>query len=325
MAGRRQKIGLVGVTALALLAGCSGGSTGQIGAIPFPPLNPNPVPPTPTPTPPATDFDTAEYQRSNAATSAQAIAAYRAGATGAGVIAAIIDSGVDSSSPEFVGRISSMSRDVAGSRSIDDEDGHGTEIAGILLAAKNNSGIHGVAFGATLLALRADRPGSCAETDGCGFSNTAIAAGFDVATSARARVINVSLGGGAASEALNAAVNRATSNGAVVVVSAGNDSSPSVDPLAAAMLAAAAPGTVIIAGSLDANNTIPDFSNRAGDAVRRQQHEAFREQLGAEVGPLRRRAGRRHLAEADPAVRLAAQLGAMGDDVAIDLRHPLRV
>ncbi len=260
---------LAGAAAMALLAGCGGGGGPQTNPAPQPGPTPSPSPaPTPTPTPaPAPNFDTTEYRRSNGAVAAQALAAYQAGATGANVIAAVIDSGVDGTNIEFAGRISPQSRDLTGNRGVGDDDGHGTEVSGILLAAKNDSGIQGVAFNTTLLSLRADTPGSCTGTDGCSFSTSAIAAGFDAATNARARVINLSLGGSPSTPTLDTAIARATGTGIVVVISAGNDAMAEVDPLARATLAAAAPGTVIVAGAVDANRVIADFSNRAGAAA----------------------------------------------------------
>ena len=255
------------VLAAGLLAGCGGGG-GGITSTPPPVVAPAPTPtPVPSPiSPVATNFDTGEYRRSNAVVSSQAIGAYRAGATGAGVVAAVIDSGVNPESAEFAGRISPLSRDLAGSRGITDEDGHGTAVSGTLLAARDNTGIHGVAFGATLLALRADTIGSCATEKGCSFNSVVIAQGFDVAAAAGARVVNVSLGGGSAPFSLRAAVARAASSGAVTVLSAGNDGNADVDPFAAS-LHAAAPGTVIVAGGLDDTRAIGSYSNRAGSAA----------------------------------------------------------
>jgi hypothetical protein len=249
---------------LSLLGACGGG--GGVNPIPTPAPAPTPTPvPTPTPTPtPTTNFDTAEFRRSNAVTASLAIGAYNAGATGANVTVAVIDSGVDATSLEFAGRISPLSRDAAGNRGVGDEDGHGTEVSGILLAARNNSGIHGVAFAATLLSIRADRPGSCATTEGCAYLSSAIASGIDTATTAGARVINLSLGGPSVNFAIASALGRATSSAAVVVISAGNDGKTEVDPFASSGVAAAAPGTVIVAGAIDEQRVIADFSNRAG-------------------------------------------------------------
>ena len=93
------------VMPMMLLAACGGSGGGSVASTPPPP--PAPVPPPPPP-PPTNVFNTAEYGRSGAAVQAQALAAYDAGASGAGVVAAVIDSGVDRTSAEFSGRISSF-------------------------------------------------------------------------------------------------------------------------------------------------------------------------------------------------------------------------
>src|SRR3546814_18591598 len=94
-----------------------------------------------------------------------AIAAYDAGATGSGITVAVIDSGIDTGSAEFSGRISAASRDMISSRnSLKDENGHGTAVSGIIAAARTASHIMGVAFTSPLLALRTDSPGTCAST-----------------------------------------------------------------------------------------------------------------------------------------------------------------
>lgn len=146
------------VLPLALLSACGGGGGGGgVESTPVPVAAPVAAPaptPAPRPPPPATvDYDTARYRRSNGAVQAQAIAAYAKNVTGAGVLVRVIDSGVNAQRPEFAGRISALSTDYAGSRTLGDEGGHGTAVSAVLLAAKNDSHIHGVAFGATLLAL----------------------------------------------------------------------------------------------------------------------------------------------------------------------------
>jgi subtilisin family serine protease len=263
------------VIPLLVLAACGGGAERGPAPLPAPTPAPAPAPspaPTPAPTPepapaPApTSFDTAEYRRSNGAVQASALAAYDAGASGAGVLAAVVDSGVNAFSPEFAGRVSPQSRDFAGVRGIADEDGHGTSISGILLAARNNSGIQGVAWGATLLALRVDSPGSCASTEGCSYGSSAIAQAIDFATVSGARVINLSLGGGSTTLALRSAAARAAAAGVVTVISAGNDAGAQIDALAAGLLAAG-PSTTLVVGAVDGNRQIADFSNRAGSAA----------------------------------------------------------
>lgn len=200
-----------------------------------------------------------------------ALAAYNVGATGAGVGMAIIDTGIDLQSGEFGARISPASRDVAGNATIDDEGGHGTAVAFTAAGRRNGAGTHGVAFDATLIVLRADRPGSCAtqatdDTDsGCRFGSGDLAVGVDAALAAGARVINMSLGGATMPQSLRAAIGRATAAGIVVVIAAGNDGTPNPDDFAAvAENAAVARDQVIVAGSIGASDAISSFSDKAG-------------------------------------------------------------
>ncbi|MBD3729529.1 MAG: S8 family serine peptidase [Sphingomonadales bacterium] len=197
------------------------------------------------------------------------------GYAGLGAIIAIVDSGIDSDSPEFAGRISPASADVAGARGIDNpDDDHGTNVALIAAAARDDTGVLGIAWQATILTLRADSPGTCADTSadgGCGFSDSDIAKGIDRAVANGAAVINISLGGSAPNSVVRQAVQRAAAAGVVVIVSAGNDGDStdvSVDPNNpdpfAAGLVDAGNGNVIIVGSVDAAGVFSDFSNRAG-------------------------------------------------------------
>ena len=273
------------LSALALsasLAGCGGDGGGPASTpapVPSPSASPTPSPtPTPTPTPttapgliPASTFQTAEYARSDGPVYHQAIPAWQTGASGAGVTVAIVDNGIDTANTEFSGRIAAASRDVAGSRSLTGPDDHGTQVALIAAAARNNSGIVGVAWGATVLMARADTPGTCGSAGGCSFDDADIAAGVDLAVSSGARVINLSLGGSGPTAVLTQAIARAASAGVVVIVAAGNEgasTTPGIDPNnpdpLATGLRQAGNGNVIIAGSIDAKGQISSFSNRAG-------------------------------------------------------------
>jgi hypothetical protein len=196
------------------------------------------------------------------------------------VTVGVVDSGFSNSSPEFAGRFHPLSTDVTGNgRGFDDNDAddHGTNVAAIILAARNDQNTVGVAWEATLLGLRADRPGSCTDMTveederGCRFSDTAIAAGIDRAVSAGARIVNLSLGGSAPSTVLRSAVARAAAAGIIIVVSAGNDGDSTEagvdpnnpDPFAIGLLQAA-PGAVLIVGASNETDTFGAFSNRAG-------------------------------------------------------------
>lgn len=281
-----HKVALTSSVVFALtLTACGGG--GGVNSTPSPAgsapqiFTPPPSPPPPPPPPPPTNFTTNEFMRSAGLGLHNAATAYRAGASGRGVTVGVIDSGIDPNSHEFVGRIHAQSGDVTGAgRPLGDDDGHGTEVTRVLAAAKDDRDVHGVAFNATILALRADQAGSCNtpatgdDSAACSFFDSAIAAGVNRAVDNGARVINISLGSASgASGLLRSAINRATVAGTVIVVSAGNegnDTAPAFDPnnpspFAQALLASGN-GLVIIATSVDDNNVISNFSNKAGVA-----------------------------------------------------------
>jgi hypothetical protein len=225
--------------------------------------------------PPVDPFDTAEFRRSDGPEFHGADAAWRDGTTGEGQIIAIVDSGIDSDSPEFEGRIHPLSQDVTGSnRGVDPEDDHGTNVALIAGGARNDAGVLGIAFDAQLLALRADMPGSCGEdtpqdpTLGCSFADADIARGIDIAIAAGAAVVNLSLGGSEASPVLRAALRRAADAGLVIVAAAGNAGlgSDEIDEFTASVLEAGG-ANVIIVGSVDDDGVISGFSNRAGQSA----------------------------------------------------------
>ncbi|MCB2072982.1 MAG: S8 family serine peptidase [Novosphingobium sp.] len=263
--------------ALALVSGCGGGG-GTTNSTPAPAPTPTPTPapapaPTPTPTPtPAAVFETDEYDFSDGPAYHGAIAAWQVGATGEGVAIGIVDTGIDTSNPEFEGRISAASADVAGNGTIDDEGGHGTMVALVAAAARDGFGVLGIAWEATIMALRADAPGSCASDDGCAFFDSDIAQGIDEAVQGGAKVINLSLGGSPPNQSVRNAVARAGAAGVVVIVAAGNDADsppPDTDPTQpdpfAVGLRQAGNGNVIIAGSVTPSDSLSSFSNPAGN------------------------------------------------------------
>ena len=272
MAARAPSQALAGWAAVllaGLLTAC--GDSGGTTSTPAPQASPTATAaPTPTPTPtatttPAAFFQTAEYARSDGPSFHNAITAWQQGANGTGVVIGVVDGGIDTTNPEFAGRISAGSGDVtgAGRALLNPDSDHGTDVALVAAAARDNAGVMGIAWNATLLMARADTAGSCATATGCAFDDIAIAAGLDRAVAGGAKVVNISLGGDPASATMLAAVTRAAAAGVVVVVSAGNDGTANPD-LFAANLRAAGNGNVIIAGSVDNTGTISTFSDRAG-------------------------------------------------------------
>lgn len=259
--------------ALALLAGCGGGGVNSTPAPTPTPTAPAPTPPpTPTPSGPAsyvapplpTDtigYDDAEFRRSDGPRFHGAPTAWVAGSTGQGTVIGIVDSGIQLGNSELAGRISPDSHDMFSARNtVEAESDHGTFVALTAAAANNGIGTVGIAYGATVLAIRTDDPGTCATDDGCNF--TQIAGAIDYAIAHNATVINLSLGGDPATNAEISAIRRASTAGIVVVISAGNDGGASPDPFPAS-LANLGLRNVIIAGSVDSNGVISSFSNRA--------------------------------------------------------------
>jgi hypothetical protein len=181
-----------------------------------------------------------------------------------GIKIAILDSGLSDPQGQFTGRIDTASRDMVSNRGIADPDGHGTSVAAVAAAGRNGSDIMGVAFNATVLALRTDGINTCSGSDGCQHSDNILAQGIDYAVQNGARVINMSLGGSPTGSSLRAAIGRATAAGVVVVISAGNDATAEPDPFAQIANTTAARGLVIIAGAHDVNYQIASFSDRAG-------------------------------------------------------------
>jgi hypothetical protein len=232
--------------------------------------------------PPA--FDTAEFRRSDGPLEHNAASAWSLGRTGQGVTIAVIDTGIDEDSPEFAGRISPLSRDMLGAnRPLTGTDDHGTNVAMVAAAARNNTGILGIAFDSTIMALRGDSVGSCGgdnpedpDTD-CSFADDTIAASINFASSNGARVINISLGGEGASPVVQNAVTAAVSRGTLIVVSAGNDSLAEPESFAR-LVDQAGDGGVIVVGSVDADGSLSSFSNRAGT-----QNTHFMTALGSRI------------------------------------------
>jgi subtilisin family serine protease len=99
---------------------------------------------------------------------------------------------------------------------VEDDNGHGTHVAGIAAAATNNGvGIAGLSWGGRLMPVKAlDQWGNGWYSD--------IAAGIVYAADNGARIINLSLGGAAASSALCAAAAYAHQRGAVLIAATGN-------------------------------------------------------------------------------------------------------
>lgn len=132
---------------------------------------------------------------------------------------AVIDTGVDRAHEDLRGRIRACASASSGrlrEGTCEDWDGHGTHVAGIAAAASwNGVGIAAVAAASPLFICRAIGPSG----EGGG-SDVAACIGW--ALRQKARVISMSLGG-PDTRALRAAIESASTAGALVVAAAGND------------------------------------------------------------------------------------------------------
>jgi len=295
--GHSVRAALLTSLAIAGLAACAGG--GGQGPSPSPILQPSPPPPPPLPPPPPPPpppgfFETGEYSgtlfsqdRNTITELIGASSAYSRGATGEGIVVAVIDTNVDTTISELTGQFAGF-HDVCASAvsgcsaarlpSDIDTDGHATMVAGVIVARKDNVGIHGVAYDAKILAIRADRPGTCQETGdagGCRFSDASLINAVNYAVANGARIINMSLGSeGAISAGLRNAIIAATSQGVLFTIAAGNEAAaPSgtqpakgTAPTEPAIVAGdpAVGGRVVAVGAVDPSGAMPTFSNRAG-------------------------------------------------------------
>jgi subtilisin family serine protease len=154
--------------------------------------------------------------------------AWARGGRGAGAVIAIVDSGVDMNHPDLEGKILPGIDFVPGGDDScagpQDENGHGTHVAGIAAALTNNGiGVAGVAPDAKILPVRV------LDKDGSG-TGEGIAKGIRWATDHGASVINLSIGTDipfpTAEGDMADAAQEAFAKGVSVVVSAGNSTAP---------------------------------------------------------------------------------------------------
>lgn len=169
---------------------------------------------------------------------------YQPGATGSGVHAYVIDTGINRNHVQFSGRIGNGYDAVDNDNDPNDCQGHGTHVAGTVGGSS-----YGVASGVTVHAVRV------LNCQGSG-TNAGVIAGIDWVTSNHIKpaVANMSLGGGASSST-DQAVARSVASGVTYVVAAGNDSanacsySPAREPSA------------ITVGSTTRSDSLSSFSN----------------------------------------------------------------
>ncbi len=149
------------------------------------------------------------------------------------VTIAIIDTGIDVDHPEFVGRLSEESynarTDEIGLEYVIDDVGHGTGVAGVIGALKDDEfGISGIVQNCELLIIKAneeDDPSTTETDESESFLDDSINRGIYYAVDHGADVINMSLGGSFANPETKDAVDYARDHDVILVAAAGNEDS----------------------------------------------------------------------------------------------------
>jgi subtilisin family serine protease len=270
--GRHVLITVAALSAVACAGGGGGGGGGSSTTSTISTTVSPPSPPPPPPPPPGPSATSAEYTRNYALGAINAEAAYAQYATGAGITVALVDTGVDPNTPDLSGVVSSLSTDaVAGRNQPVGTDNHASFIAGIIASNFNGVGTVGVAYGSTILSIRADQTTGCTGTPPC-FDDNVLATGIQYAVAHGAKIINLSIGGPTPNTtAFQAALSQAVNAGLVVTIAAGNGTNGvgSANPDYPAMYAIDPryQGAVVAVGSTNSSGALSSFSNKAGVAA----------------------------------------------------------
>jgi len=177
---------------------------------------------------------------------------------------AILDSGIDYRHPDLAPNIADYNRDgiidgwnyVNNNNDPMDDFGHGTHVAGIVAAVKDNTGVVGVAPATHLYALKV------LDSKGCGYWSWVISAlewtlkGTDglANTYDDPEVVLMSFGANSAPDTLRLALEKAYNKGITLVAAVGDDYNGVDYP--------AAFSTVIAVAATDSQNKVPSWCSR---------------------------------------------------------------
>jgi subtilisin family serine protease len=169
---------------------------------------------------------------------------------------AVMDTGLDTSHPEFAGRVSRLYDTHMGGGDVTDIVGHGTFVTGLIAAIDGNGyGGKGVAGNTRVLAIRASRDGEFTDRD--------LLRGIDFATRRGADVLNMSLAGNFISRSVVRALASAFFNDVLPIAASGNTGLAGNEvQFPAAVLGGrrGAPGIGLSVGATRPNGSVPDFS-----------------------------------------------------------------
>ena len=178
---------------------------------------------------------------------------------GIGKRAWVIDTGIDFDHPDLTVDAGLSKSFISGQRSADDENGHGTHVAGIIGAKNNTIGVLGIASGATLVSLRV------LDKDGEGLLSNIVQALAYINTHASAGdVVNMSVGDDEGiSTTLDQQVRNTAARGIYIAIAAGNEK---------ALANKYSPGrtnaaNVFTVSAIDSLDNFAKFSNYGNDVV----------------------------------------------------------
>ncbi len=173
--------------------------------------------------------------------------------TGIGVKVAVIDTGIDLDHPDLIDNIKGGFNAIDPAKAPDDDNGHGTHVAGIIAGMDNNDGVIGVAPKVHLYAVKV------ISAAGSGYVSDIIE-GVQWAIDNDMQVINMSLGTSSDSPLLHEVIAAAEKKGIVIVAAAGNNG-PGDNTVSY-------PGKypeVLAVSTLDDANAIANFSSRGSE------------------------------------------------------------
>jgi hypothetical protein len=181
--------------------------------------------------------------------------AWAAGYNGKGIVIASIDTGIDMNNKALTGELSKWNWNfVKNTANVQDDNGHGSFVAGEMIADDVGNGVVGAAHGAELMVLKA------LDANGAG-SVANVAKAVNYAVDHGANVVNLSLGNTVTMPSLRDALRYAMEHNVFVSISAGNTGGNS--PINPASYAKGL-DTVVAVGSSTADSNFSSFSNKTG-------------------------------------------------------------
>ncbi len=186
--------------------------------------------------------------------------AYGMGARGKGVVVAVLDTGVGLQHLAFKERLLPGFSAIPDKLTAQDDNGHGSSVAGIIGSSADGKMTVGIAPDVSLIPIKVlNAAGNGSEAQ--------LLAGMQYAVANKTMISNVSIGSVASALGANAvAMQLGVKSGQLIVVAAGN--SGASDPVYPAHYASypQANGQIIAVGAVDEKNVMPAWSNKAGDA-----------------------------------------------------------